>query len=135
MAIPTRYRAALVERGGGRMVLTADISRNLMLYAQPDWDVLERKVMALPSLHPDSRRMQRLLVGYATDVEMDSAHRILIPQTLRDYAGMSKQLVMLGQGSRFELWDETQWHAETASWAEAGPPDPTVLQQLNEFSM
>ena len=135
MAIPAKHRDALVERGSGRLVLTADLDKNLMLFALPDWEVVEQRVMALPSMDRDSRRMQRLLVGYATEMELDSANRILIPQMLRDHASIEKKAIFLGQGSRFEVWDEGVWNAETENWADKGPPSESTLEQLNNFSI
>ena len=135
MAIPARYRDALVERGDGKLVLTANLDKNLMLFALPDWEAVEQRVMALPTMNKDSRRMQRLLVGYATEMELDTANRILIPQMLRDYAAIQKKAIFLGQGSRFEVWDEGVWSAETEEWADQGPPDETTLDQLINFSI
>ena len=112
MAMPARYQDTLVERSGGRLVATVDrADKCLLIYPLPDWEEIERKLMRLPSLNPQTRRLQRLMVGHATDLEIDSHVRVLVPPKLREYAGLSRQAVLIGQGGRFELWDEQQWNA------------------------
>ena len=84
----------------------------------PEWEEIERKLAKLPSFNPAARRIQRLLMGHATDVEMDGQGRILLPPLLRDYAGVTKRMVMVGQGKKFELWDEAHWESCRAQWLE-----------------
>ena len=89
MAMPARYRDTLVERSEGRLVATVDrADRCLLIYPLPDWEEIERKLMRLPTLNPQARRLQRLMVGHATDLELDSHGRVLVPPKLRDYAGL-----------------------------------------------
>lgn len=114
LAIPTRHRDALIAVSGGRMVLTADPSRCLLLYPLAAWEPIQAQLMALSSFNERIRGLQRLLVGHADDVELDGAGRILVPPALRRYAALDKQVVLVGQGHKFELWDETQWSAQTA---------------------
>src|SRR5882757_3757833 len=110
LAMPTRYRERIIERSNGRLVATVDRSdRCLLLYPLPEWEEIERKLMRLPTLNPVARRLQRLMVGHATDLELDTHGRVLIPPKLREYAGLSRDAILIGQGSRFELWDETLW--------------------------
>ncbi len=109
IAIPARYRADLVAQCSGHLIVTADPSRCLLIYPQPVWEPIELKLSSLPSLKPQTRKLQRLLIGSASDVEMDSAGRILIAPPLRSFAGLSKEVVLVGQGEKFELWDEHQW--------------------------
>ncbi len=112
LAIPTKYRDMLNERCGGRLVVTLDPSGCLLLYPFPEWEPIEKKLNALPSFNPTSRMMQRILVGSATDLEMDSAGRILLPAMLRDRAKLERDVVLVGQGNKFEIWNAAEWQAQ-----------------------
>lgn len=117
LAIPVRYRDYLVQHCNGEMVITIDTEeRCLLVYPRPEWEDLERKVGALPSFNPASRRVQRLLIGHATDVELDASGRILVPPPLRQYAQLDKKTVMLGQGNKLELWSEDHWMSRRDEW-------------------
>jgi len=116
MVMPTRYRERLIERCNGRLVVTIDRDQCLLLYPLPDWDEIERKLMRLPTLNPHARRMQRLMVGHATDLELDGHGRVLLPAELRTFAGLTRDGVLLGQGNRFELWDEVRWTQRRDEW-------------------
>ena len=111
LAIPARYRQVLRERCDGALVATIDTDEPcLLIYPLDDWELIEQKIAALPSIHPVTRRIQRLLIGHATDVELDGSGRILIPPLLRDYAGLEKRTILLGQSKKFELWAEDCWN-------------------------
>ncbi len=112
LAIPTKYRDLLMQRCEGRLVLTLDPSACLLLYPFPEWEPIEQKLNALPSFDPVSRQMQRLLVGSATDLDMDGAGRILLPSLLRDRAHIERDVVLLGQGNKFEIWNAADWQAQ-----------------------
>jgi MraZ protein len=114
LAIPAKHREALTPAGDGRLVLTADPSRCLLLYPLAAWEPIQARLMALSSFNEPIRSLQRLLVGHADDVEIDAAGRILVPPALRRYASLDKHVVLVGQGQKFELWDEAQWQVETA---------------------
>jgi len=116
MVMPTRYRERLIERCNGRLVVTIDRDQCLLLYPLPDWDEIERKLMRLPTLNTHARRMQRLMVGHATDLELDGHGRVLLPAELRTFAGLTRDGVLLGQGNRFELWDEVRWTQRRDEW-------------------
>jgi MraZ protein len=116
MVMPTRYRERLAERSNGRLVVTIDRDQCLLLYPLPDWEEIERKLMKLPTLNVQARRMQRLMVGHATDLELDGHGRVLLPAELRTFAGLGRNGVLLGQGNRFELWDEARWTAQRDEW-------------------
>jgi transcriptional regulator MraZ len=116
MVMPTRYRDRLVERSSGRLVVTIDRDQCLLLYPLPDWEEIERKLMRLPSLNTQARRMQRLMVGHATDLELDGHGRVLLPAELRAFAALTRAAILLGQGNRFELWDEARWTARRDAW-------------------
>ncbi|MCC5797685.1 MAG: division/cell wall cluster transcriptional repressor MraZ [Methylophaga sp.] len=111
MAIPTRFRKHLDVSCEGRLVITIDHSDHcLQVYPMPEWEAVEQKLTALPSLNPQVRRLKRMLLGYATECEMDSHGRVLLPAKLREFAGLDKNVVMIGQGNKFELWDEQTWN-------------------------
>ncbi len=114
LAIPTKHRDTLAMNGPGRLVLTADPSRCLLLYPLAAWEPIQARLMSLSSFNDKIRSLQRLLVGYADDVDIDTAGRILVPPALRRYATLEKHVVLVGQGHKFELWDEAQWQAQTA---------------------
>ena len=133
LAIPARHRDALAMDGPGRLVLTADPSRCLLLYPLAAWEPIQARLMALSSFNDKIRSLQRLLVGYADDVDIDTAGRILVPPSLRRYANLDKHVVLVGQGHKFELWDEAQWQAQTAQ-AIAFPPDG-LPSELDGFTL
>lgn len=121
MAVPTRYRERLQREVQGQLVITIDTeSRCLLLYPLINWEHIEEKIEALPSFNEAARRIQRLLLGHATDVEMDSAGRVLIPPPLREYAMLEKNIVLVGQGKKFEIWNGKHWDKARDNWIELG---------------
>ena len=87
-----------------------------MIYPYPDWEEIERKLIRLPSLNKQARRLQRLMVGYATELELDGNGRILISKELREFAGIERHAILIGQGKKFELWDDQAWSQKRDSW-------------------
>ena len=116
MAIPTRYRERLASRCDGQIVVTVDKDYCLLIYPLPDWEELERKLVRLPSMHKVARRILRIMVGYATEVDLDANGRILVSRELRDFASLDKQAILIGQGNKFELWDEERWIEKRDAW-------------------
>jgi len=116
MVMPTRHRESITEQAQGKLVITVHPHQCLLIYPLPDWEQTERKLMALPSLHPQAMRLQRLMVGHASDVELDGHGRFLIPPELREFARLERQVMLVGQGNRFELWNESRWMDERNSW-------------------
>mgnify|MGYP003412636286 FL=1 len=109
MAVPARHRDALLALAEGRLVLTAHPHRCLLIYPAPAWEPIRAKILAAPSLETQSAMLRRLLVGFAVETEMDAAGRILVPPELRQYAGLEKQVWLVGQGGNFELWSDAGW--------------------------
>lgn len=134
LAIPTRYRERLAQRCDGQLVATVDKDYCLLLYPLPDWEDIERKLMRLPSLDKRARRLQRLMVGHATEVDVDGHGRILLSRELREFAGLEKQAVLLGQGNRFELWDEERWNETRDGWLSDGD-DADLSAQLETLTL
>jgi MraZ protein len=112
LAIPTRYRERIAARCEGQLVATVDRDYCLLIYPFPEWEEIERKLMRLPSLDQKARRLQRLMVGHATEVEVDGHGRILLSRELREFAGLDRQAVLLGQGNRFEDGDDADLSAQ-----------------------
>ena len=112
MAVPAKFRKHLDVCCEGRLIVTIDHSdRCLQIYPFPEWELVEQKLIALPSLQPQVRKLKRMLLGSATECEMDNNGRILLPAKLREFAGLTKNTVMIGQGNKFELWDEKTWNS------------------------
>ena len=134
MVMPTRYRERLQERCGGKLVVTVDKDQCLLIYPLPDWEEIERKLMRLPTLNPQARRLQRLMVGHATDIELDSHGRLLLPPKLREFGLLTRDAMLVGQGVRFELWDEARWNERRDEWLagdEAATDLPAELETLS----
>ena len=116
--MPTRYRMELRECCEQQLVLTVSPDRCLLLYPLPEWEDIERKINRLPSLDKRAKRLQRLLVGHATECEMDGQGRVLIAEPLRKFASLEKRVVLVGQGNKFEVWDEDVWNRSRDEWLE-----------------
>jgi MraZ protein len=127
MAVPSRYRERLLEICGGRIVITVDRDHCLLVYPLPEWEIIENKLV--------SRLLQRLLIGYATECEIDSQGRVLLPAMLREFAGLDKKTVLIGQGKKFEIWNEDTWNESQGEWVESvknGDDDlPAALEELS----
>lgn len=136
MAVPARYRDRLQSESDGRVVVTVDRDGCLLIYPLPEWEAIERELMRLPSLNRQARRLQRLLIGHATECEFDGQGRILVPGPLREFAGIDHRVVLIGQGHRFELWDEATWNERRAAWLAADDEEeglelPAALESLS----
>ncbi|NND69251.1 MAG: division/cell wall cluster transcriptional repressor MraZ [Halioglobus sp.] len=129
LAMPARQREPLMEQCGGQIVVTVEPkSLCLVIYPLPEWERIERDLQSLPALKPGVKRLQRQLLGYATDLELDTNGRILLPPSLREYARLEKKLVLVGQANKFELWAEPLWLAEVDEPA----LDPDAGEELAE---
>lgn len=129
LAIPTKHREALQLACEGNLVLTAHPHRCLLLYPQPAWEPIQAKIMALSSFDKQSSNLQRLLVGFVEDIAIDSAGRILVSPELRDFAVLDKEVMLVGQGSHFELWSKEAWRAQLAQVMEVNTFEmPTELE-------
>lgn len=135
LAIPTKYREMLTGLCAGRLVATIDTEEHcLLIYPVDEWEVIQAKIEALPSFNPVARRIQRLLIGHATDIDMDANGRILLPQPLREYAQLEKESILIGQGKKLELWSKSLWEGRRDEYiAEVNQPEqlPDELQSLS----
>ena len=136
LAMPARQREPLLSQCSGQIVLTIDTQSScLVIYPLPEWERIEGEIQKLPTLKPAVKRFQRLMLGYATDLELDGNGRMLLPAPLREYAQLDKKLVLVGQGNKLELWSEALWFAErdqalTESGPEAELPDELMSLTL-----
>lgn len=117
IVLPARYRDPLSEICQSQLIITIDTEQPcLLIYPLNEWELIEEKIEALPSFNPTTRRIQRLLIGHATDVEVDANGRMMIATPLREYAQLGKKVVMIGQGKKFELWNEETWNKCRDEW-------------------
>lgn len=135
MAVPARYRERLVAEAAPQLVVTIDTEETcLLLYPLSEWEIIEQKLQGLPTFNKAARRIQRLLIGHATELELDGSNRILLPPLLREYAELDKRVMLIGQGKKFEIWDEQHWKVGRESWLdkETGDIDelPPELQSI-----
>lgn len=134
--MPTRYRQHLSDVCAGQMVITVDNSdRCLLLYPLPEWEEVERKLQKLPSFNKQARRLQRLLIGHATEVEMDGSGRLLVPPPLREFASFEKRIVMIGQSNKFELWGEELWNERRSEWLAEGDDLGELPEEMETMSL
>jgi MraZ protein len=136
MAVPTKYREQIQTQGDGQLVVTLDMSDPcLLIYPLTEWEDIERKLVRLPSLNKQAMRIKRLLLGHAAEVEVDSHGRILLPPALRELVGLEKRVVLLGQGNKFEVWDETRWNEQRNQWLTEDATDQGLPDDLETLSL
>lgn len=109
LAVPTKYREGLHSGSDGKLVLTAHPHRCLLLYPAIAWEPIRARIMTFSSFDPQLSLWKRLLVGFAEDQELDAAGRLLISPVLRKFAAFDKQVMLVGQGSHFEVWSQEAW--------------------------
>lgn len=136
MALPARYREVLAEKYGGRLVATVDFAGQcLLLYPIDEWEVIQQKIESLSSFDEASRRVQRMLIGHAHDLEMDGSGRVLLPQILRSRAKLDKHVALVGQGMKFEIWNEEIWSGQADSWFSGGSGQVELPPALLNLSL
>jgi len=121
MAMPKKYREKLMGQSCEKMVVTLDINDPcLLLYPLVVWEEIERQLVRLPNINAQARKLQRLLIGHASECEFDSGGRILLPALLRERINIEKKVTLIGQGKKFEIWDEDTWNTQRDSWLSDG---------------
>lgn len=137
VAVPTRYRQLLLDDCQGQLVCTIDTQQScLLLYPLTEWEDIELKLSKLSSMNPHERRLQRLLLGYATEGEMDKSGRFLLSAPLRQHAGLQKEIMLVGQLNKFEIWDAQVWHDQVENDIEMEKTaDFELTERLQEFSL
>ena len=133
LTIPTKYRNTITDQSNGSMVVTMDTEEKcLLLYPSTIWATIEKKINDLPSFSKNHRRIQRILIGHAEDLDLDSAGRILLSKPLRLAADMTKKITLIGQGEKFEIWNEDTWNTKVNNWRseETDESEQSVLSYL-----
>jgi|LauGreDrversion4_2_1035121.scaffolds.fasta_scaffold32154_4 MraZ protein len=134
LAIPAKYRDILQAQDSGKVVITLESAQCLLIYPETEWEQVRTKVQNLPnSVHPLVKSYQRLVLGHAESIELDKAGRVLLPATLKNMVQLDRELVLVGMGNRFELWDKSKWILETEKALQASAEDLASL--LNGFSI
>jgi MraZ protein len=134
MSVPAKYRSCLREYCAGQMVLTIDRDRCLLLYPLPVWETVEQRLIQLSSTNTQARRLKRLLIGHAEECQMDGQGRILLPAPLREFAHLEKRVALVGQGNKFELWDEQKWYRLREQWLDEEAISGSLSADLESLS-
>jgi len=136
MSLPARLRDELSQYEEEGVVVTIDpVSRCLLLYPLSEWEVIQQKLDKLPTFQPQARRLQRLLVGHATDLEVDKAGRILLPAPLREFARLDKKLTILGQGKKLEIWSQEEWEAQREDYLSQDALEDLQTETMMDISL
>lgn len=137
LSVPARYREQVASACANRLVVTVNPwDKCLWLYPAPEWEIAEAKLMQLSDAERLDRRTKQILRGYATDCDLDGHGRILIPPELREFAGLERDVVLLGQGNRFEIWNRPAWDARREEWFEqVEQPAGELSGKLRELSL
>ncbi len=133
LGVPAKHRDTLTAGGAGEVVLTAHPHRCLILYPQAAWTPIETKLTSLSSFNSQISGIQRMIVGQADVMSLDSAGRLMINPVLRKFARLEKEVMMVGQGSHFELWDVGAWDLQLESLMAADQLE--IPQELEGFSL
>lgn len=139
ITVPTRYRAELQECCERQMVVTVAVDEKcvgeagcLWLYPLPEWERLEQTISKLPTLNKMAGKLRRFVIGNASECEVDSQGRLLLPEKLRKFADMEKHIVLVGQLNKFEIWNENAWQAKENEWLDGS--DDEGLDELGSLS-
>ncbi|MDP4529140.1 division/cell wall cluster transcriptional repressor MraZ [Alkalimonas delamerensis] len=139
IALPARYRDFLLSECSGQLICTIDHKDPcLMLYPLAEWEDIEEKLKRLSSFNAQELRLKRLLLGHASECDMDKAGRILLPAPLRSHAGLEKNIRLVGQLNKFEIWDENRWLErveEDMALERDMPADTELSERLQDFAL
>lgn len=136
LAVPTRYREDLLRAADGKIVVTVSPQdRCLWMYPLTEWENVERKLVSLPSLNKSTKRLKRMLIGHALDCDMDANGRILLSAPLREFAFLEKKVIMIGQGNKFEIWDEGVWNQNFETWLSDDIDENDLSDDLESLSI
>lgn len=136
MSLPARLRDEFSQYDEEAVVITIDpATRCLLMYPLPEWEVIQERLDKLPSFNAQARRLQRLLVGHATDLEIDKAGRVLLPAPLREFAQLDKKVTLLGQGKKLEIWSQEEWESQREDYLVDGMQDVEQFEELMDISL
>ncbi|MDX1811498.1 MAG: division/cell wall cluster transcriptional repressor MraZ [Gammaproteobacteria bacterium] len=134
LTMPSRYRELITNACDGNLIMTVDPDECLLLYPYEEWLEVEKSLAALPSLNKQARSLKRLLMGYAQELTMDKNGRLLVPPPLREFANIEKQIVLIGQGNKFEIWNEDYWQSSTKEWVDDHKQKNELIGDLESLS-
>lgn len=120
LSVPTRHRDVLQATATGQLTITKHPDGCLWVFPRPEWERFREKIAALPM---SAQGIKRIFLGHAMDVEMDGTGRVLVAPELRDAAGIGKDVLLLGMGNYFELWDKATYNAKEAAVMQGDLPD------------
>ena len=120
LSVPTRHRDVLAATASGQLTLTRHPDGCLLLFARPEWERFSQRVAALPM---NAQWWKRIFLGNAMDVELDGTGRVLVSPELRQAAGLTKEVLLMGMGTHFELWDKATYDAKEAAALQEQMPD------------
>ena len=135
VVVPAQHREQLSAPAAGRVVVTVDRDPCLRIYAFPEWEKIEAQLNAMPSLHPQARRLQRLMIGHAQEMVLDSHGRLALTPELREFAGLERAAWIVGQGRRLELWDEARWKMQRDAWMKHEQGAEEAAPGLDDLSL
>ena len=133
LAVPAKHRDVLLAQSAGKVVLTAHPHGCLLLYPRPAWEPIEAKLTSLSSFNPQTSAIKRMIVGQADHLELDVSGRLLVNPVLRKFAKLDKEVMFVGQGNCFELWDIDAWDAQLATLT--GGSNVELPAELEGFSL
>ena len=130
LTVPTRHRDGLLTPAAGKLVLTGHPHYCLLMHPEPAWPPIRDELLRVGAFDPQTARWKRLMIGFAEETEVDGSGRILISPELRKFAGIDRQVMMVGQGTHFEVWSVDRWEAEMAKLAEGDGKPPPGLENF-----
>lgn len=136
IAMPARFRGIIEEFCQGHLVVTIDQDgESLVIYPLNEFEAIERKVAALSSFHPESRRLKNIFIGHATEVNLDGSGRILVPQNLRKFVGLDKRVALVGQGNKLAVWNDEVWNETRDGWLKHKVEVDDLPDELKNLSL
>jgi len=133
--IPSRFREQLSDTGLETVVIT-NYSGCLYAYPTGEWERIEQKLASkVSSVNKKKNAFVRFFVGGAVEVAPDKQGRILIPPSLRSYAGLDREIVILGMPNRFEIWDRERWDVEVSRFEKEGFEDPELVREIDSLGI
>lgn len=139
IAIPAKHRETLAECCASRVVVTLSpfvSDKCLWVYPENEWRLAARQLVGLPAMDPKAQAIKRLMLGHASEVELDGQGRILLASELRAYAGLEKRAALVGQVNKFEIWNEASWTGSRERWlAEVASEAGGLSEQLGGIAL
>ncbi len=131
LSIPAKFRETLSERyEADRLIVTNHFDGCLVAYPLEEWEALEERAKTLPMLKDAPKTFLRFFISGATDCEIDKQGRILLQPTLREHAGLEREVIMVGLTNKFEIWDKERWAQTMAPEALAGMREVLATLEL-----